>query len=157
MLTGWYSYGLCKGLAHGTASVVTLHAFLSIIILFFSHDGARIGHYRKKNIKTILQRASAIVIVLMLHMHLNAFSFIMSGTPLDASAKSGLIITELIYFGALLTHLAVSFSKSLISMGIIRNDRTEKIIDIAAYSVCAFLMITASLAIILFTVSWNIG
>jgi len=84
MLTGWFNVGVCMAGAGATAMFVTLHTVISLIILFFNHDGSRLTRYAKLNKETVMQRATAIAMMVLVHVHLKAFGFITG-----VSTKSG--------------------------------------------------------------------
>lgn len=153
-LTGWYNYSLCKNLAYLTAGLVTVHVIISVVLIFFFHDGSRISYYGKRNLPTIFQRVTALVIVVILHMHVKAFGFIVAGIKLGFWTKIGIFVTETIFFGAIFLHLAVSFSKSMISVGILRTEKMEKIIDKVAIVVCSVLMLLTTISMGIFLIQW---
>lgn len=62
MLTGWYDFNIAKTSANIILIAAAVHAFLSITIFFFFHDGAALK-YGKENISTVLQRISAVAIL----------------------------------------------------------------------------------------------
>ena len=64
LATGWYDYNICKTLARATGVVISIHAILSIIVVLFLHDGVKVGYYAKRNIQTIIQRTTAIIILI---------------------------------------------------------------------------------------------
>ncbi len=155
MWTGWYDFNLCKALANGTAAVTAIHIAVSLFILFFMNDGADLRRYRKNNKRVIIQRASGLVIIAILHLHVKAFGFIASGEALTASDKAFILVTELIFFAAIFMHLCVSFSRSLITFGLLRRDLSEKRIDTVAKIICVILMIITAAALIKFVVPWT--
>ena len=155
MLTGWYDYTICKMLARSTAAVTALHVLISLIIVFFFHDGAQIGKYAGQNIRTILQRASGLVIICLLHMHVKAFGFIVTGAVLSTLQKLSLLGTELLFFAAIFTHLGASFSRSLITMGWLTSDETEHKIDRGIAILCVVLMLLTAFALTRYTILWS--
>ncbi|MBQ9179633.1 MAG: hypothetical protein IJ132_02390, partial [Firmicutes bacterium] len=86
-----YNPVVTQVLAWMTVGVVALHAIMGMGMVFFVHDGATVKSYPRANLRTILQRASAIGILVMLIFHIKAFAIMKSGTP-------GLITAELIQF-----------------------------------------------------------
>ena len=155
MWTGWYAYGLCKMLARGTALAAGAHAALTLAIFFFVNGGTGPGRYGRQNLRVILQRASALVILALLHLHVKAFGFIVSGASLSGADKAFLLITELLFFGAVSLHLGMSFSRSLITMGLLSSDTAEKRADRAAWAISALLMAVSAAALVKFVVSWT--
>ena len=155
MLTGWYNFFVCKRLAHGTAIAVAIHVMLSLILVFFVHDGTDFSKYKKQNRRVILQRASGLIIVALLHLHIKAFGFIVSGTVLSAADKCFILITEFLFFGAIFVHLGVSFSRSLISMGMIRSDAVQKRADCIFGIFSGLLFLITMIALTRFVVLWT--
>lgn len=155
MMTGWYNLAVCKGLAHWSAGVCTIHVILSIIIVMFIHDGTELSYYKKLNAKVIIQRVTAIVICALLHVHIRAFSFIMEGTVLTGGAKLWIIVTEFVFFGALLLHTGVSFTRAVINMGLIRTDEAERRLNTITYGICIAAMALACFALMVFVIGWK--
>lgn len=154
LLSGWYDFFICKTLARLTGGVFLFHVILSLLIVFRIHDGGPIIHYPKQNKKTVLQRDSGILMIALVYFHIHEYSFIVSGTSLSLLSKLRIIGVELLFWASLFAHLAISFSKSLISLGLIRTETAEKIIDRVAMIVCIILMMITCFAMIRFVVMW---
>lgn len=155
MLTGWYNLSVCKKLAQGTAIAVAIHVTLSLILVFFFHDGTDFSKYKKQNRRIILQRVSALVMLALLHLHIKAFGFIVAGTVLSVADKGFILITEFVFFGSIFVHLGVSFSRSLISMGIIRSDAAQKRADCVLGILCGLLFVVTMVALTRFVILWT--
>jgi hypothetical protein len=154
MLTGWYDYTICKALAKSTAAVTAIHVLLSLILLFFFHDGGQLTKYPKQNIKTILQRASGIVIICLLHKHVKDFGFIVTGATLSGLDKVLLLTSEILFFGAIFIHLATSFSRSLITIGLISTDEMEGRVNHVITIACIILMTLTTFALTRYVILW---
>ncbi len=154
-MTGWYNFAICKGLAYATMIIVSVHILLSVINIFFLHDQTYISKYKKRNVKTIIQRATAIIIVILLHAHVKTYTFIPAKEMLSIAMKARIIIVELIYFASIYTHVSISFSKSLISLGLIRSDKAEKNINNTAVVVCIILFVVSMVSLVKFVGSWG--
>jgi len=100
LLTGWRCINLCMALARGTATAVSIHVILCLIIFFFHHDGTVARKNDKARKLVQVQRGTAIVITCVLHLHLSAFGFISSGQPLAVGQKIFIIVTELLFFNS---------------------------------------------------------
>lgn len=155
MLTGWYNFSVCKMLARATATATALHVLISLMIVFFLHDSSQLTKYPRQNKRIILQRASGIVIVCLLHLHVNAFNFIVNGTMLSVFDKFSILITELLFFASIFIHLGVSFSRSLITMGWLTSDKAEKETDAGIIVLCAVLMLLTTFALVRYIVLWK--
>ena len=139
LLTGWYDFAICKALAYATAITVGGHVVFALIVVMFLHDGANLGGYAGLNKRAILQRVSGIAILVLLVAHVHSFGF---------------IVTEVLFFAAICTHLATSFSKSLITWGLIREEPTERQINLIAEIVCAVLFVVPCFALVRFVLTW---
>lgn len=155
MATGWYNYIICKTLARATGIAISIHAILSIIVVLFLHDGTKVGYYAKKNTKTMIQRITAIMILIFVHLHVKAFGFIVEEAALSVAEKVFILVTEYVFFGANFMHLTVSFSKSLITMGLLRSDAKEKLINKIMLVINVVLMCISVISLTLFIVKWK--
>lgn len=154
LLTGWYDFALCKNLAYATAISVGAHVLVTLVIFFFLHDGTAPTRYLKHNMQTILQRASGLAMLLLLHAHVKSFGFIVAGEPLDFLTKAGLVATEALFFGAIFTHVATSLPKSLITLGLMRSDRAESRVRRVAGVVGMALFLLTCVALVRFVILW---
>ena len=128
-----YNPLVTKLLAWATVAVVSLHAVIGMSMVMFVHDGASISAYQGLNMRTILQRASAIGIMVTLVLHIKAFDILKSGTP-------GLIAAELIqllFFSCVFTHIGTSFSNAFVTLGFLGDIDRKKKIDRVTYVICA--------------------
>ena len=153
LLTGWYNFSICKGLAYCTAITVGAHVLIVLIIFFFQHDGASTS-YAKLNARTIEQRASALVVLLLLHAHVKSFGFIVAGAPVSLLTKILIIVTEVLFFTAIFSHVVTSFSRSLITLGLIRSDEAEARVTKIVSRTCTVMLVIICLALIRFVVMW---
>lgn len=129
--------------------LVCLHAVGGMTTLFIQKDGSRLDLYPKQNRQTILQRVSASLIFPLLILHLNTFSL------MKASAEKGLtvvivllMIAELLFFGAVITHVAVSLTKGFITLGLLSSDKKRKIIDKIMYIIGAGAFLISAYAVV---------
>lgn len=129
MMTGWYDFNLCKKLAHTTAISVSVHVILVLIILFFLHDGSSYGAYKSRNIGTIVQRASGLLMIIFVHFHVTNYGFIMSHAAFQMDERIRICLMETIFFVSVFAHLASSFSKAFITLGILTDIKKVKILD----------------------------
>ena len=155
MLTGWYDLTLFTISARAVTVVCIAHVVLSLGIVFFMHDGANYSKYGGLNKRTIIQRASGLVILLLVHPHVKLFaSFIYEHVPLSIPKKILVFAVEGLFFSAVFLHLGTSFSRSLITMGLLRTERGEKAADLAAKIVCVAGCAVALIALLYFLVNW---
>lgn len=155
LLTGWFDMKLFVIVPRIVGVVCIMHVCISMYIVFFKHDGANIGGYGKLNQRTIVQRASGIMILLLVHPHVKLFSsFLYENLPLPTPRKIVIFIVEMLFFGAIYTHLECSFSRSLITMGLIRSEKTEHTIDMCARTFAAVGFVVTFFALARFLISW---
>lgn len=134
--------------AEGLATCVFLHIIMSIIMVLYRHEGKNFFKYAKVNKVLVIQRVTGFVIMIIVFIHMNAFKLITLGQPLELGTKIFTLVTETIFFLAICIHLAYSFSKSLITMGLIRTENAKKKADIAAKVVCGLLFLVTMVSII---------
>ncbi len=128
--------------------LVCLHAVCGMMTLFMQKDKGG-DLYPKQNIRTVLQRVSAALIFPLLILHLYTFSL------MQASAEKGLkafiillIVAELLFFGVVITHVAVSFSNGFITLGMLTSRKTQKVIDTIMYIFGAAAFVISAFAVI---------
>ena len=120
-------------LAWATVVVCSLHAVMGMSIVMFCHDGSTAAQYPGANLRTVIQRASAIGILVMLVLHVKAYDILKSGTP-------GLIFAELmqmLFFSCVFAHIAASFTNAFITLGLLSDMERKKKIDRAVWVICA--------------------
>lgn len=125
-----------------------LHAALSFVILFFRHDGACLSKYGKLNRRTVMQRASALMMTLTIHFHTGALGLLFTGEPLSTGRRILITVVELLFFESITSHLSFSFSRALITMGLLRSEKTEKQVDGAARIATILLLLTACICVL---------
>lgn len=144
--TMYYNPVLSKATSYALAGALGLHVILSIISVFVLHDAKKVT-YKKLNIKTVIQRVSAVLIVLLLLIHILSFGLLQSSV-----GGIGYILTEIaqiLFYAALCCHIAVSFSNALITLGYLTEMRRKRIIDMVVAVICAILFLAASVIITL--------
>ena len=135
-LTFYYNPVMTNIIAYTFMGLAAAHGLLSVLILVRKHDGSALGVYPSANLRTILQRASAGLIVVLLPVHVKTGDWI-------ANHAGGewllwlLIILQLLFWGAVLTHIAVSFTKALISLGVLQSTKTQRVLDLILWILCA--------------------
>ena len=96
------------------------------------------------NIGTVLQRATAIIIMILIHFHMKAYAHVVTGEVLSAGMTAFRIVTELLFFSAVLVHIAVSFGKAFITLGIGSSGKAIQNITRIAFVICAVILLVAS-------------
>lgn len=149
MVTGWYDFFIAKTFANLTIISVAVHSLLSIIIFFFFHDGS-VLKYGKDNISTVLQRISAVAIIILLHIHINTYSFMATGESLSMCQTIISCITEILYFSAIMTHIAISIGKGFVTLGTVKSSAVLNRINLISYIICGIAMAASSISVLLF-------
>lgn len=115
-----------------------LHAVCGMLAVFIQADGTRLDLYPRQNLRTILQRASAALMLPLLILHINTFSLLAS------TAEAGqwlwfalLMISQPLFYGVALTHIATSVTRAFITLGWLSSAEKRRAIDRVIYVLCA--------------------
>lgn len=136
LITFWYDLAICKFFAHLSVALMVVHIFTSLCIFFFLHDGSS-GSYLRMNKRTIVQRVTAILMIILVHFHITAYSHMATGETLTQAQAVTSCLTEVLYIISVLVHISVSFSKAFTTLGLISSSKAVKRLDCAAYITCA--------------------
>ena len=120
------------------AAVAAAHAALSILLAILGHKGAekrKCKTYPKMNIPTYVQRASGILMILLIGLHI-------AGAANHFQPKMLHAILHPLFFAVSLAHIAVSTGKAMITLGI-GNARAVKIIDLIMKILCVVIFAAA--------------
>lgn len=143
-ITFYYNPILTRASGYAVAGCFILHAILSAISVFALHDSKTIA-YKKLNIRTVLQRVSAVMLILLLPIHIISFPLLQS-----SAGGAGYILVEalqIIYYAALSCHISMSFSNALITLGRLSDIKKKRITDVVVLVICSLLFIAASVII----------
>ena len=143
-ITFYYNPTLSKVSGYAVAGCFVLHSILSVIGVAVMHDAKGVA-YKRLNIRTVLQRVSAVLLILLLPLHI--FSFPM----LKSSAGSfGYVMVEavqIIFYATLFCHVALSFSNALVTLGWLSDIRKKRVIDVIVLIICVIMLIAVSVII----------
>ena len=112
---------------------MVIHMVLALTIVMIAGDGTNISAYPRDNIRTILQRASAIGIMVLILGHLNSFKIL-------TSSSAGLVIAsiiQIVFFGMVFIHIATSFSNAFVTLGLLESEGKKKTIDRVMMILCS--------------------
>ena len=137
-LTGWLAGG-----------AITIHAVLSAISMFKLNDSKTVM-YKKLNLGTVIQRVSAVIMVVLFPFHINTYDFLKINS--HGAAFWFAETVYIVFYSALFSHIAVSFSKALISLGKLEDDRKRRSINKVVSIICA----AAALITIIITIRTHI-
>ena len=148
-LTFYYNPFLTKAFSVPLMVLGCLHGILGMLTLFLQNDGGRMDLYPQQNRRTILQRISAALIFPLLIVHVNTFS------AMNASAENGhsiliilLILAELLFFAAVITHAAISLTNGFITLGVLSSRETQRKIDRVIYVIGALGFVIAVYSVV---------
>ena len=128
--------------------IVCIHAVLSMCSLFLLNDGTRLDLYPKQNIKTVVQRVTAALMLPLLLLHVRTFDFLKTAAENGRWLVFGLLISvQLVFYFDALAHTAVSFSKGLITLGVLRSDRLRRRLDIVLCVLLAIVFLFAAFGV----------
>ena len=137
----YYDPLLSKITGYLIAGTVTAHAVISAICLFVLHDSVSVIYIRL-NIRTVLQRVCAIIMIVLLPVHIYAF-----GILSENSGNCLYVLTEaaqVLFYAAVFTHAAVSFEKSLITIGRLEKEVNRHRLNVTVAAVCLLSFISTS-------------
>ena len=126
-----------------------LHAICGMLTVFLQSDGTRLDLYPRQNVRTILQRVSAALMLPLLILHINTFGL------LQSSAGAGqwiwfalLMLSQPLFYGTALTHIAVSVTRGLITLGWLSSTEKQKVIDRVVYILCALAFAVSTFVVV---------
>lgn len=140
----YYNPVLSKAFGYAVVSGFVLHGILSAVCIFALHDAKTVA-YKKLNLKTVLQRVSAAIIVLLLPLHILSFSLLQSSV--GSIVYTVVEIAQVVFYAALLCHVGLSFSNALVTLGRLEDIGKKRVIDGIVIILCAILFLTASVVI----------
>ena len=135
----YYNPVISKVLGYGTAALILIHIVLSGFSLVRLHDSSSVM-YKKLNARTLIQRGSGMLMLILLPIHI--YSFKLLGMSVGTIWYWLVEASQVIFFASLYTHVAISFTRALISLGWLTDDRKRASID-------RFLIILAPIAAVI--------
>ena len=148
-LTFYYNPGLKMMTAYPFMICVCLHAVLGVFLVIAGGDGTGIRYYPGLNLTTVIQRTSAALILLLLVVHIRMFDLMKY-----ASSQGNwplwwlLVFSEVLFFAAVISHVSVSFSKALVTLGWLGSMETKRKIDRTVYVLGALIFLFTLYAVI---------
>lgn len=133
--------------ARTTYALFLLHILISIYVLF-KHDAKPITvKYPKESKRVWIQRASGVVMIILLHAHISQMVMVLKQIPIEDAGKIKFCVINIMFFAAIFVHIAVSFSRAFISLGIMTEietiEKTDRLVRIL--SLLAFIAMTVAL------------
>lgn len=126
-----------------------VHAVCAMCSVFLLGDGTRLDTYQKQNMQTVIQRVSAALIFPLLILHIRTYDLLETSAEKEEWFMFGLLIfLQIIFYGVVAAHVAVSFSKGLITLGILADREKQKKLDRFLYVFCGILFAVSVFAIV---------
>ena len=143
-LTFTYAPALTKLFSLPLTVAAGAHALLGVCAVFVLGDGRGALRYPRQNRATLMQRLTALVFIPLLILHIKTFDLLRGG----AVPVWLLIVAEMLFFADILTHAALSLSRALITLGLLRSRERQKKLDRAALCVGALLLAVSAAAVV---------
>ncbi|SCW48522.1 hypothetical protein SAMN02910456_01341 [Ruminococcaceae bacterium YRB3002] len=147
-LTFYYNPSVTKTIANIVAPMTIAHIIISAVIVFIAHDKGNGLRYPKLNVRTIIQRISAVIMVLLLPVHFQTFGMLQRSAEDGRAGFIALIALQILFYGIVLTHVAVSTGNAFITLGLIDTEQKRRRLDVAIWIICAVLFVAASVVIV---------
>ena len=148
-ITFYYNPTLKLATAIPFMVLACLHAVCGMLTVFLQADGMRLDLYPKQNRATILQRVSAALMLPLLILHINTFNLLRSSAEAGQWLWFGvLMFSQPLFYGTVLTHVAVSVTRGLITLGLLTSVDKQKRIDRVIYIICAAAFVVATVAVL---------
>lgn len=126
-----------------------LHAVCGMSVLFLQADGTRADLYPKINRQTVLQRLSAVLIFPLLILHINTYHFLQTAAAAGRWAVFALLLaSQVLFYGTVMMHTALSFSRALITFGLLSSAEGRKTADRVVCVLGALVFLLAVYAVI---------
>jgi len=122
-----YNPVVSKIIGFSLMGLFVLHGGLAVTILFVSHDSIRI-EYKKLNMRTVFQRITATLMMLLLPVHVLSFGILSKGP--GPAVYVLLEVARFLFYASVLVHFGLSFGNSLVTLGLLENRKKKKILDL---------------------------
>ena len=126
--------------------LIVIHIALGIYLVAKKTDSKKID-YPKMNIRTILQRASALLLLILFPVHTCAGGWI-TGHVGGFGFFVFISVLQVLFWAAFYIHITTSFSNALITLGIITSMKTKKKIDVFVGTVLFIALVFAAFTVI---------
>ena len=123
--------------------ISSIHIFINLIIFLLAKEYTCIK-YKKANLKCYYQRISGLLIILFVIIHI----LFAKGIFITEVYYIFFAVTSLICYFLCYSHIAVSFTNALVSIGAVSSKRIIQIINLFIYAICIFMFIFSLIDII---------
>ena len=153
----WHYYSpIVNTMAKIAATFIIIHAIFSIICLVFINKRLKIEYISNK-LQMVVQRSTAVIMVLMLPMHVINFQNLFDGNYNSQVLTIFMNTYEICFYFIVLLHIASSFTNLLIRFGIITSNKTIVIVDTIVKLTCLAFFIAFACGIVPLTAFINGG
>jgi len=128
-------------------TIAILHVLISCYMLFISHEGKHMNQYPRENASTLLQRISGILMIIFLAFHVGVFNALAGHEGRDAGFFILRTATAVLFYGTVFLHISLSFSRALITLGILSSRETKRRLDRILWVILGLGFIAASVLI----------
>ncbi len=146
-LTFYYNPVLTKVIAYAVLVSGCLHILLSCFSVFVLHDKGNGLKYPALNVRTIIQRISAIVMAVLIILHLNTFAALKSSSQTNRVLFFAVLVLQLLFYAVTLLHIGVSVSNAFITLGLIGSEKGRKRLDVFVWILCVMLFVAAAFVV----------
>lgn len=148
-LTFYYNPMLKTLTAAPILAFACLHAIAGMCSVFLLGDGTRVDPYQRQNRRTVVQRVSAALIFPLLIVHLNTFNMLKTASQDGNWLVFGLVMAaQVAFYAVVAAHVATSFSRALITLGLLSRKEALARIDRVAHVVCVCLFLVAAFVVV---------
>ena len=136
-----------------TAGIFMTLTMLHAIPITALGDGMKRDPYKKQNMNTIIQRTSGILMLPLLFLHANTFELLTKNIISNNMIVFGLLLAvQVIFFADVLTHISLSVSRALITLGFITSCERRDKVDRVVYILCGCMFVAAAVAVTRFDI-----
>ena len=143
-LTFYYNPVLTKIIAYAVLVTGCLHILLSCINVFVLHDKGNGLKYPALNVRTIIQRVSAVAVAVLLILHMNTFALLKNTSQTNRVLFFAVLALQLLFYAVSLLHTGVSVSNAFITLGLIGSSKGRKRLDVFIWILCVILFAAAA-------------
>ncbi len=140
----FYNPVVTKVLGYVLVAAIVAHAGLSMAIVFGRHDSKTIT-YKALNIRTLLQRIFAGLMCVLIPLHIFAFKLL--SKSVGTVFFSLFLLIMVIFYWSVFSHVALSFTNALVSLGWLGDMKKKKVADIIIWILCFLMFLAASFII----------
>ena len=125
------------------------HAVCAMLSVFLRKDGGALELYPKQNRATVAQRITAALFFPLLIIHLNTYAWVKGAAEGGQWVLFGLLLfLQPVFYLDVMIHTASSFSRALVTLGILSSPERQRTLDVIVRVVCAAVALFAAFAVI---------